>query len=123
MNDKSAVCYVCGIACKDWNKDPPTADVYHYINCCGKHYQEIWNIAHSPSNPRINLDPNDGGFADSIAGMLLYADRLRIAYGFGQAVPIRSSGGFAEAPCKQCSRKNDIGNPKVKICWSCETPL
>ena len=129
MTDKTP-CYVCGVECKDWSKDPGVSGLYNFISCCGKHYQEIWNHTFGTISYRLESNPCDNGFADVETDMLQYAKVLKmnyantdlLGYPISPGAPIQPTA-FPEAPCRSCSRNNDVGNPKVKICWNCETPL
>jgi hypothetical protein len=106
----TADCFVCGKECTDWNAVFPGKNYTNFCgSCCRKlgsfaHHGEGWNL------PRTSFD-----FQQKVAGLKA---------NFVGAVVAKNAGvGFLEGPCKTCQRKNDIGNPKVKVCWNCGNQL
>ena len=118
MSDR-VPCYVCDVPTKNWDVEFPGEG---WISFCPGHSDMV--CVHLWGYGTCFAVGIENAFNDlSCPGWREYADKLRaelLANPHG--APIQPTA-FPEAPCKKCQRKNDVGNPKVKLCWNCETPL
>lgn len=106
MADPQCACYVCGFPCTDWNATHGKPDGF-WLNVCA---------LHNPSEKKPN-----GFLPTSTEGMAisLLKDQYDRLAKQAKVEPV----GYPEAPCKTCTRPNDVGNPKVSSCWNCGNQL
>lgn len=102
MADPTCSCYVCGFPCTDWNAThgKPAG---HWLNVCA---------LHNPSESRPN-----GFMPTSDEGQKI--EQFKTEYSWLAKEAKVADPAYPEAPCKTCSRNNDVGNVKIKSCWHC----
>lgn len=115
MSDVKCPCYVCCNLCKDHNADPLYFSFIPWKNICSK----CVDLA------SLGVYTHDIG----VSRFFKYMSQLEKMRAHEQehqrlsASTNAFTSKYPEAPCPQCNRNNDKGNPKVKQCWNCELPL
>ena len=107
MDTTKSPCYVCGFPCRDWNA-LTGGPSNHFLNVCALHNPDDKN--------------RENGFTrDSYEGKVVLA--LKIQYDKLAKEARVETLTYPEIGCITCSRMNDVGNPKIKSCWFCTSPV
>lgn len=99
-------CYVCGKPCTDWNVANNRPSDW-FLNVCSTH--------------------NAGGAARENGYIRSSHDGQKVIQmkaDYNQPLSnTTATPAYPEIACTICGRKNDVGNPKIKSCWFCTSPI
>lgn len=112
MDKIQCSCYCCGNQCKDWNAYA-VSNLHPYKCICSSCAEEVTGCdlpdgngyAHRPEHPTMQK-----------------IEALKIKYQGFITISLTLPS-YPEKSCQVCDRKNDVGNPQVKVCWNCGNSL
>jgi hypothetical protein len=105
-------CVICGNPCSHW-----TQPSKNHISMCGVHSDLMY---HKISGTLVGTYVRDDIWNITVPKVLQMFNQILDEY---ITANLAKSGIYSEGPCPTCQRMNDIGNPKVKVCWSCGNSL